>query len=120
MDGRTFKIEFKVDDVKVKLTAELGSCQLPMRDVLHFNVSSIVKLDKTAQAPVDLYANPTYLPDVLAADYDALWTVERQERVIDAARRNGVAIEIASRLRIPHADFLRRAKAAGSAENWER
>lgn len=45
--------------VKVKLTAELGSCQLPMRDVLQFNVSSIVKLDKTAQAPVDLYANQT-------------------------------------------------------------
>jgi flagellar motor switch protein FliN/FliY len=45
--------------VKVKLTVELGSCQLPMRDVLQFNVSSIVKLDKTAQAPVDLYANQT-------------------------------------------------------------
>jgi flagellar motor switch protein FliN/FliY len=45
--------------VKVKLTAELGSCQLPMRDVLQFNVSSIVKLDKTTQAPVDLYANQT-------------------------------------------------------------
>jgi flagellar motor switch protein FliN/FliY len=43
--------------VKVKLTVELGSCQLPMRDVLQFNVSSIVKLDKTAQSPVDLYAN---------------------------------------------------------------
>jgi flagellar motor switch protein FliN/FliY len=46
-------------DVKVKLTAELGSCQLPMRDVLQFNVSSIIKLDKAAQAPVDLYANQT-------------------------------------------------------------
>lgn len=46
-------------DVKVKLTAELGSCQVPMRDVLHYNVASIVKLDKAAQAPVDLYANQT-------------------------------------------------------------
>ena len=45
--------------VKVKLTVELGSCQMPMRDVLQFNVSSIVKLDKTAQSPVDLYANQT-------------------------------------------------------------
>jgi flagellar motor switch protein FliN len=45
--------------VKVKLTAELGSCQVPMRDVLQFNVNSIVKLDKAAQAPVDLYANQT-------------------------------------------------------------
>ena len=45
--------------VKVKLTAELGSCQVPMRDVLQFNVNSIVKLDKAAQSPVDLYANQT-------------------------------------------------------------
>lgn len=45
--------------VKVKLTAELGTCQVAMREVLQFNVNSIVKLDKTAQAPVDLYANQT-------------------------------------------------------------
>jgi flagellar motor switch protein FliN/FliY len=45
--------------VKVKLTAELGSCQVPMREVLQYNVNSIVKLDKQAQAPVDLYANQT-------------------------------------------------------------
>jgi flagellar motor switch protein FliN len=44
-------------DVKVKLTVELGSCQLAMRDVLQLNVGSVVKLDKTAQAPVDIYAN---------------------------------------------------------------
>ena len=44
-------------DVKVKLTVELGSCQLPMRDVLQLNIGSVVKLDKIAQAPVDLYAN---------------------------------------------------------------
>ncbi|HZM01866.1 MAG TPA: flagellar motor switch protein FliN [Candidatus Saccharimonadales bacterium] len=46
-------------DVKVKLTVELGSCQLHMRDVLQLAVSSVVKLDKAAQAPVDLYANQT-------------------------------------------------------------
>lgn len=46
-------------DVKVKLTAELGSCQVPMRDVLQYKVSSIVKLEKAAQSPVDLYANQT-------------------------------------------------------------
>jgi flagellar motor switch protein FliN/FliY len=44
-------------DVKVKLTVELGSCQLAMRDVLQLNVGSVVKLDKTAQAPVDIYVN---------------------------------------------------------------
>lgn len=64
--------------------------------------------------PIDFYANPTYLPAVIAADYDALWTPERQQRVVAAAVRSGVAVEINSRLRIPHADFIRRAKAAGA------
>ena len=44
-------------DVKVKLTVELGSCQLQMREVLQLNIGSVVKLDKAAQAPVDLYVN---------------------------------------------------------------
>ena len=44
-------------DVRVKLTVELGACQLAMRDVLQLNIGSVVKLDKTAQAPVDLYVN---------------------------------------------------------------
>jgi flagellar motor switch protein FliN len=44
-------------DVKVKLTVELGACQMPMRDVLLLNTGSIVKLEKAAQTPVDIYAN---------------------------------------------------------------
>ena len=63
--------------------------------------------------PVDIYANPTYLPDVLIKEYDTLWTPERVKRVIDAAKRNGVAIEISNRLKLPKADFIRQAKKAG-------
>lgn len=63
--------------------------------------------------PIDIYANATYLPDVLAAEYDTLWTPARMDRVIAAAVRNDVAIEISSGLRIPSLAFLRRAKAAG-------
>ena len=63
--------------------------------------------------PVDIYANPTYLPDVLIKEYDTLWTPERVKRVIDAAKRNGVAIEISNRLKLPKADFIRQAKQAG-------
>ncbi len=44
-------------DVKVRLTVELGSCQMAMRDVLQLNPGSVVRLDKTAQAPVDLFVN---------------------------------------------------------------
>jgi hypothetical protein len=63
--------------------------------------------------PVDIYANPTYLPDVIAKEYDTLWTPARVKRVIDAAARNGVAIEISNRLKLPKADFIRQAKQAG-------
>ena len=44
-------------DVPVKLTVELGCCQMPMREVLQLAVSSIVQLDKPADAPVDIYIN---------------------------------------------------------------
>lgn len=64
--------------------------------------------------PIDLWANPTYLPEVLAADYDRLWTPERRARVIAAAVRHGVAIEINDRFRLPSAAFIRQAKAAGA------
>jgi flagellar motor switch protein FliN/FliY len=57
MDAKTTPNFELLLDVKVKLTVELGSCQLPMRDVLQLNIGSVVKLDKIAQAPVDLYAN---------------------------------------------------------------
>jgi len=63
--------------------------------------------------PIDIYVNPTYLPDVLIKEYDTLWTPERLKRVIDAAARNGVAIEISNRLRLPKADFIRQARKAG-------
>jgi flagellar motor switch protein FliN len=44
-------------DVPVNLTIELGSCQLPMREVLQLAVGSVVQLDKAADAPVELSVN---------------------------------------------------------------
>ncbi len=44
-------------DVPVKLTVELGSCLLPMRDVLQLGAGSVVQLDKTADEPVQLSVN---------------------------------------------------------------
>jgi flagellar motor switch protein FliN len=44
-------------DVPVSLTIELGSCQLPMRDVLQLTVGSVVQLEKSADAPVELSVN---------------------------------------------------------------
>ena len=63
--------------------------------------------------PIDIYVNPTFLPDVMAPDYDALWTSERMGKVIEAAKKNDVAIEINNRYRIPSAGFLKLARQAG-------
>lgn len=63
--------------------------------------------------PIDIYVNPTFLPDVLAKDYDRLWTAERMKKVIDAAKSNGVAIEINNRYKLPSPAFIRMAKEAG-------
>jgi hypothetical protein len=63
--------------------------------------------------PIDIYVNPTFLPDAIASDYDRLWTEERMKKVIAAASKRGIAVEINSRYRLPHREFLKLAKAAG-------
>ena len=63
--------------------------------------------------PIDIYVNPTFLPEALAAESDRLWTPERMEKVIDAAKRNDVAIEINNRYRLPRPAFIKAAKRAG-------
>ena len=66
-----------------------------------------------SQEPVDIHANPTYLPAKLAPDYDRLWTPERMDRVIKVLKDYDVALEINARFKIPSIAFIQRAKAAG-------
>lgn len=63
--------------------------------------------------PVDIYANPTFLPDVIAKDYDALWTDERIRRVLKAAKSGDVAIELNNRYKLPSEKFVKMAKEEG-------
>jgi flagellar motor switch protein FliN/FliY len=44
-------------DVKVKVTVQLGSCLLPMRDVLELAPGSVVQLHQQASDPVGLFVN---------------------------------------------------------------
>jgi len=44
-------------DVPVRITVELGSCMMLMRDVLQLSPGSVVQLDKVAESPVDLFVN---------------------------------------------------------------
>ncbi len=44
-------------DVKVKVTVQLGSCMLPMREVLSLTPGSVIQLQHRASEPVGLYVN---------------------------------------------------------------
>lgn len=89
---------------------EVGEIPNPGRfmDTLVARTESILHTE-----PIDIYVNPTFLPEVIAADYDNLWTEARMRRVIAAAKENQVAIEINNRYRIPSERFLRIAKDEG-------
>ena len=86
---------------------KVGDKQDFMERYTDFNVQVIVK------EPIDILANPTFLPEVIAAEHDELWSPSRMTRIIEAAVRHNVAIEINSRYRLPTLKFLRLAKTAG-------
>ncbi|MBN1480165.1 DUF1080 domain-containing protein [candidate division KSB1 bacterium] len=82
-------------------------------DPQDFMEQLVQSIEQILTEPVDIYVNPTYLPDEIAHLYDDLWTPERMDRVIQALVENKVALEINDRRKIPSADFIKRAKAAG-------
>jgi hypothetical protein len=88
---------------------EIGPDEQAFMDLL---VSKIVGILETE--PIDIYVNATFLPAAIAPRYDALWSEARMTRVIDAAVKSGVAIEIGARYKIPSEAFLRLAKARGA------
>ena len=49
-------LEFLMD-VPLRLSAELGSCQMTMEELLELGVGSVIQLDKPANANVDVYVN---------------------------------------------------------------
>ena len=78
---------------------------------MEYYVNTIVKIFNNE--PINMYVNPTYLPEPMAGRYDHFWTAERMNRVIEAAKKNNIAIEINNRYRIPSAQFIMKAKEAG-------
>jgi hypothetical protein len=80
-------------------------------EFMDYLVATIVKILNTE--PIDIYVNPTFLPATMSDRYDKFWTAQRMDLVIDAARKNNIAIEINNRYRIPSEKFISRAKKAG-------
>lgn len=66
-----------------------------------------------SKEPVDIYVNPTFLPAVIANQYDELWTDARIDRLVKVLADNHIALEINSRYKIPSEKILRKAKEAG-------
>ena len=67
-----------------------------------------------AKEPFDILANTTWLPAGLAENWETYWTPPRCQKVIEAALKYGVALEISSSLKLPKLPFLKLAKAAGA------
>lgn len=44
-------------DVRVKLTVQLGSCRMPMREVMELVPGSVIQLNQEAKDPVGLFVN---------------------------------------------------------------
>jgi hypothetical protein len=63
--------------------------------------------------PIDIYVNPTLLPDAMQDDYDRLWTKERYDKVLKVLKENNIALEINARYKVPNFEIIRAAKAIG-------
>ena len=63
--------------------------------------------------PADIFANATYIPDDMNADYDKYWTPERVDRVLDVMQENNIALEISARYKIPSFEIIKKAKERG-------
>ncbi|MBL8178072.1 MAG: hypothetical protein JNK48_25570 [Bryobacterales bacterium] len=70
-------------------------------------------IEVMARQPLDILANPTFLPTPLQPDAARLWTAPRMTKIIDAAKKYNVAIEINTKYQVPAMPFLEMAKGAG-------
>jgi hypothetical protein len=96
--------------MRLWIPEEVGTIADP-REFMDTLVARTVEI--LEKEPIDIYVNPTFLPESLAKDYDRLWTPERMQKVVEAAARNRRAIELNNRYKLPGAAFVRMAKEAG-------
>lgn len=71
-------------------------------------------LQVLTEQPIDIFAWPTYLPTCISQDYDALWTDERMQKLIELIVKKDIAVEINEIAKVPKARFVAMAKAAGA------
>lgn len=63
--------------------------------------------------PITIFGWPLFLPVCIARDYYTLWTQERMQQIITAAKKRNIAIEINDMAHTPHEEFILMAKEQG-------
>ena len=70
-------------------------------------------LEILTKEPIHIFGWPLFLPVCIARDYYTLWTQERMQSLISAAKSRNIAFEINDMSHTPHAEFIRMAKEQG-------
>jgi len=83
-----FENDYKIDDENAWLERYFNHCMTVVNE------------------PITILANPTYLPNKIAHRYDDFWTEDRMSKLIDAAVKNNVALEIQAGTNFPNKRFI--------------
>jgi histidinol phosphatase-like PHP family hydrolase len=103
------------DGKRVKLWAPDVAQQVDMSDKEAFMDHFVDwHVEVMTREPFDILANTTWLPAGMLEEWDLYWTPPRMKKVIDAALKYGIALEISSSYKLPKLPFLKLAKAAGA------
>jgi histidinol phosphatase-like PHP family hydrolase len=103
------------DGQRVKLWAADVAQQVDMSDKQAFMDRFVDwHVEIMTREPFDILANTTWLPAGMLEEWDLYWTPPRMKKVIDAALKYGIALEISSSYKLPKLPFLKLAKAAGA------
>ncbi len=70
-------------------------------------------LEILSREPLNIFGWPLFLPVCIARDYYTLWTQERMQRLISAAKARNIAFEINDMSHTPHEQFISMAKEQG-------
>ncbi|MDR0794560.1 MAG: hypothetical protein LBE79_00660 [Tannerella sp.] len=110
MDPQTIRNSNKYGDTS---NAWRYDCYIPdTEEFMKINVEHYLKVINNPE-PLNIFGWPLYLPPAIAPLYLRLWTKERMEQIIEAARNRGIAFEINDLARTPHTEFILMAKKAG-------
>ncbi len=77
-------------------------------DLYMAHIENILKFE-----PLTIFARPTYLPVNFGRYYDALWTQDRIQKIIELAKKRDIAFEISTPMHVPKKEIILAAKNAG-------